>query len=404
MPDLLPDLTPPMVYGTAELTHRAFAGEGIDQLLQFIDRPAETLDEAAAHALDCSTVHQLAFRPQHALMMQLQALRLCPLYRVATPSSATAGRPLRLLALMEPGDLMMNAPLDFITRTLNVQLDLLYLLPDRPLPAAIPDHDLAYIGGGDIGAPEALARRAALYRAWPRPVLNDPVKVSQFARAQLHRTLADALGICSPNCALLSREALLEGHETAYPVLVRPVGSHAGSNLTKADSRDEVLRYLATVDAQDYYVTKFEDYRSPDGFFRKYRIAFIDRAPFLCHMGVSENWMIHYLNAGMTGSQDKRQDEAQAMLDFDAGFAARHATAFDLLNDRIGLDYYTIDCGETQDGRLLVFEADAEAIVHMMDPPDMFPYKLPQMRRVFGAFDEMIHRHARGGQHVAVAA
>ena len=52
----------------------------------------------------------------------------------------------------------------------------------------------------------------------------------------------------------------------------------------------------------------------------------------------------------------------------------------------------TAICAETRDGRLLVFEADAAAIVHLMDPPDLFPYKQPQMRRVFAAFEDLLRR------------
>ncbi len=394
MPDLRPDLVPPFVFGTAELTHRAFGGEGVDALLQLIDRPASTLQEAAAHALDCSTVHQLGFEPQRAMALQAEALSLCQTYRVMGRHSRSAPDPLRLLALMAPGDLMTNAPLDFITRWLNVQLDLVYLLPDGALPAAVPDHDVAYIGGGDIGAPAALERRAALFRAWPRPVLNDPWRVGQLARAALAATLADAPGIRSPACMMVSRADVMADPGLPFPLLIRPVGSHAGANLVKANGPDDLAGYLQLVTAPHYYVTQFEDYRSADGLFRKYRIAFIDRRPFLCHMGVSADWMIHYLNAGMTGSEDKRQDEADAMASFDDGFRIRHQPAFKALNDRLGLDYFTIDCGETRDGRLLVFEADAEAIIHMMDPPELFPYKQPQMRRVFAAFEAMLHRHA----------
>ena len=49
---------------------------------------------------------------------------------------------------------------------------------------------------------------------------------------------------------------------------------------------------------------------------------------------------------------------------------------------------------ETRDGRLLVFEADTAAIIHLMDPPDLFPYKPPQMRKVFAAFEAMLRQHA----------
>jgi hypothetical protein len=60
----------------------------------------------------------------------------------------------------------------------------------------------------------------------------------------------------------------------------------------------------------------------------------------------------------------------------------------------LGFDYYSIDCAETRDGRLLVFEADSAAIVHLMDPAEMFPYKQPQMRKVFAAFEAMLRRRA----------
>ncbi len=109
-------------------------------------------------------------------------------------------------------------------------------------------------------------------------------------------------------------------------------------------------------------------------------------------MGISSHWMVHYLNAGMTESAEKRAEEASAMADFDQGFARRHAAAFEALHQRLDLDYYSIDCAETADGRLLVFEADAAAIIHMMDPPDLFPYKQTQMRRVFAAFEDMLRR------------
>jgi glutathione synthase/RimK-type ligase-like ATP-grasp enzyme len=128
--------------------------------------------------------------------------------------------------------------------------------------------------------------------------------------------------------------------------------------------------------------------------FRKYRIVLIDGRPYACHMGVSEHWMIHYLNAGMRESAGKRAEEARFMAEFDQDFARRHARALDALAKRVGLDYFGIDCGETPEGELLIFEADVAMIVHAMDPPDLFPYKGPQMRKVFDAFRAMLEKVA----------
>ena len=394
LPELLPDLAPPLIHGVAELTHRTFAGQAPAALFQWVDHGGATLAEAAAQALDCSILHQLCFERAEGLARQTDALGLCQVFRVRGGYSTARPQSLRVLAFMEPGDLMVNAPLDFLIRDANIQLDLVFLLPDRDLPEAVPDHDVAFIGGGDLGAPAALARRAALFERWPRPVLNDPHRVAQLARVELTATLADAPGIVSPRCERVARERLPGGLPLPFPVLIRPVGSHAGTDLAKIEDAAGLAAYLQAVVVPQYYVSRFEDYRSPDGSFRKFRVAFIEGAPFLCHMGVSSHWMIHYLNAGMTGDAAKRQDEAQAMATFDTGFARRHALAFAALTGRIGLDYFTIDCGETQDGALLVFEADAEAIVHAMDPPDLFAYKQPQMARVFDAFAALLHRRA----------
>jgi hypothetical protein len=185
--------------------------------------------------------------------------------------------------------------------------------------------------------------------------------------------------------------ALLPG--ARFPVLVRPHGSHAGRGLKKIDDTAALASYLLFSFVASYYVAAFMDYRSADGLFRKYRVAFIDREPHLCHMAASENWMVHYLNAGMTESAAKRDDEARAMAHFDTQFAARHRDAFATLHAILPFDYYSIDCAELPDGRLLVFEADSAAIIHMMDPEDLHPYKQRTMRAVFDAFGRMLRRH-----------
>ena len=78
------------------------------------------------------------------------------------------------------------------------------------------------------------------------------------------------------------------------------------------------------------------------------------------------------------------------MEDFDIHFALRHREALAALSDRLGLEYVGIDCGETPEGKLLIFEADSGMTVHAMDGVDVFPYKQVQMKKVFRAFREML--------------
>jgi glutathione synthase/RimK-type ligase-like ATP-grasp enzyme len=182
----------------------------------------------------------------------------------------------------------------------------------------------------------------------------------------------------------------------AWPLIVRPVDSHAGKGLARIEDAEALAAYVADTRLQTAYVSSFVDYASADGGWRKYRIAFIEGRPHLAHMAVGDHWMVHYLNAGMAENEGKRAEEAAAMAGFDAGFAARHAETFQGLHQRLGLDYFAIDCAELPDGRLMLFEADVSMIVHDLDPVELYPYKKPQMKRLFEAFEGLLRAKAAG--------
>ena len=92
------------------------------------------------------------------------------------------------------------------------------------------------------------------------------------------------------------------------------------------------------------------------------------------------------------------------MRDFDRDFVQRHGKALATVARNLELEYVGIDCGETDDGELLIFEVDSGMTVHSMDPPDLFPYKGPQMRKVFDAFRALLINAARRGSSVTAAA
>jgi hypothetical protein len=389
----------PVIVGMATLTTAAMHGADPNTLATMI----EEMDvDPTARLYDTSLAYQLAFRRAEGLGIQDRAVATSPMFRVRRENQGAAG--LRLLALVALGDLMVNTPIDFITNYLDVQLDLLFVMPGQELPPTIPDHDVAFFAASEADA-ATVARLHRLFALWPRPALNDPAFLPALSRETLSRLLADVPGICSPPTTMVRRAQLDDLVRDAgrigdllpgcsYPILVRPQGSHAGAGLKKIESTAGLAEYLIFSFESSYFVTAFVDYRSADGLYRKYRVAFIDRQPHLCHMASSQNWMVHYLNAGMTESADKRADESQAMACFDTTFAARHREAFAALHERLPFDYYSIDCSELSDGRLLMFEADTAAIIHLMDAEDMFPYKHSHMRRVFDSFGDMLRQRA----------
>lgn len=116
----------------------------------------------------------------------------------------------------------------------------------------------------------------------------------------------------------------------------------------------------------------------------------IDGLPYICHLAISEQWIVHYKSASMAESISKREEEARFMHNFDTEFALHHRDALTAIAERLELDYAVIDCAETPDGDLLVFEIDNVGWVHATDPVDIFPYKEAQMNKVFAAFRAML--------------
>jgi glutathione synthase/RimK-type ligase-like ATP-grasp enzyme len=399
----VPPSDPPEPIGLATLAKRAFDGLDLAPLSSELIRRMIAEPENAAVLMDLATIEHLYGNHGDAQDLQNRALDLQRLYR--RPSAKPGQDEIRLLAFMAPGDFMANTPLEFLLEGSNVRLDMLYLAPGKPVPETLPDHDLAFVAVGESEENQALLRALEpVIRGWPRPVLNAPERISRLSREGTCELLRGAPGIAIPRTLRLDRQGMAQfgagkiaPDDIQFPIIARPTGSHAGQGLTRLETQAALAAYLNEQPQSEFYVARFIDYRSADGMFRKYRVALIDGRPFASHMGVSQHWMIHYLNAGMRESAEKRAEEARWMAEFDRDFAQRHARAFEALCERVGLEYFGIDCGETPAGELLIFEADVAMIVHAMDPPDLFPYKRPQMLKVFDAFQAMLAKAA--GRH-----
>ena len=409
MTDLMQQAATPYapLIGLAPLMRLAFLQQDLAPLGEALLARAQAHPDDAHACLDFSTVLQLKGQRELALAVQAQAIELQQWYSL--PAQAPQSGPgFKLLVVMGPGDLMSNTPIEFLVEQSDVAMDLLYLTADSDFPEEVPEHDVLLVAVAESDANQPLlARLAAFLLEWPRPVVNLPQHIAHTSRDGLCARLQDVPGVAMPRTARLDRaqlQALASGELTVgsllpgddFPLIVRPLGSHAGHDLERMASAADLRAYLQKVGAERFYIARFVDYRNIDGQYRKYRIALIDGLPYICHFAVSSHWMIHYLNAGMDESTVKREEEARIMAHFDDEFARRHAQAFAAIDARMGMPYLGIDCAETRDGELLVFEADNAMIVHAMDAEEMYPYKRPAMRKVFAAFRAMLARAASG--------
>ncbi len=387
--------------GLARLTKLAFDGVNLRSLWHEMMQRVTDDQEGAEIGMDLSLIAQLFGDQATGMAMQKEVLGYQRLFR--SPCAAQAPG-LRVLALAAEMDIGGNAPIEFLLEGSDVELTTLYVVPGTSLSDGLPEHDLAIVvAPDDDKTQETLDIIEEMIRAWPRKVLNRPAQIRGLDRDRLYRLLKTVPGLEIPMTVRLSREGLATVDENnlgqwlndaAFPLIVRPIGSHAGRGLAKLDTAGQIADYLGDRPENGFFISPFVDYASPDGQFRKYRLACIDGATYPCHMAIADEWKIWYLNANMRNSESKRAEEADFMASFDREFASRHAVALSETMRRIGLDYFQIDCAETKDGKLLIFEADNAAIVHNMDPPAIFPYKPAQMNKVFDAFVTMLYDHA----------
>jgi hypothetical protein len=397
----------PARIGLARLTKMAFDGADFAPLWNSLVAEVQRNPGNAPALLDLSHIAQLTGDPQTGATLQSQALVQEVIYRSPCPHETPR---LRLLAFAAPTDIGGNTPIEFLLEGSDIELTTLYIAPGLRLPDPLPAHDIAI-----VTIPDSIETRAMLELIegfapqWPRPILNLPRAIKGLDRDQLFRTLADVPGVEIPMTGRVSREELGDIalsdvvlrdiiEDGAFPLIVRPAGSHAGHGLAKLDGREAIAPYLANRVEDEFFVSRFVDYGDTDGRFRKYRVVFVDGRAYACHMAVCDEWKVWYLNADMTTNAEKRVEEERFMARFDEDFARWHAAALSEIAARIGLDYFAVDCAETSDGKLLVFEADNASIVHNMDPPDIFPYKAPQMRKVFAAFMAMLHKYASAAE------
>ena len=349
---------------------------------------------AANSLMDLSWIFTFKGQADMALSTQALALSLQRHYTLP-PQHGPAG--IRLLALMMPGDYLDNTPVEFLLEGSNVQLDLLFLGPEEPLPNSLPAHDLLLTAVRESDANLPILKRIEEHLAHhPEPVVNLPGRIPLLARDQLSTPLRGSPGLVLPPTTRVDRLGLQDfaSQPAEFPIIARPVGAHRGQGLSKIEDPSGLAAYLQAPPVSEFYVSSYVDYRSPDGLFRKYRIVLIDGRPYAAHLAISEHWMVNYVNADMAKSAWKRAEEAAFMAHFDEGFARRHAHALKAIHERLHLDYVILDCAETPEGQLLLFEADSAAMVHANDPVDLFPYKQPQMQKVFDAFRGMLERAA----------
>jgi tetratricopeptide (TPR) repeat protein len=320
----------------------------------------------------------------------MRAAQVDPLIR---RPAVTSPAKFRVLALFAP--LVGNTPTRLMLKDCAYDVDTLVLLPSgRPDLESFKyrsDLVLNLVSEADH-APEMLALAAELASRIGKPVVNDPANILRTTRDATARLLQGIPACRVPQtfrvaagpiaAAAASRSAL------AFPLLARPAGTHGGDRFDMIGDAARLLAFLGERPEQEHYLIEYIDYRSADGYFRKYRLIFVGDKIMPYHLAIGETWKLHRDNTDMGSHTWMKREEESFLRDPGSVFDRSAFAALRTIRDRVGLDYFGIDCGLGACGELIVFEVNASMLVH--EEPGEFSYKNPFIWAIKAAFDDML--------------
>lgn len=211
----------------------------------------------------------------------------------------------------------------------------------------------------------ALTRCVAFCRQQARPVINEPAAVLATTRDAVADRLQGIAGLTMPVTVRIAPDspeairAAVESHSLDYPVIFRAAGDHGGISTVRLDRPEDIAaatcRYA--LDGRDYYLTRYVDYRSADGLYRKYRLAVVGGQVFMRHVIISEQWLVHA--GSRNGTAQAQAEEQAALANFQQQWAPKLQPAIGQIAERLGLDYFGIDCAIDAQQQILAFEINA---------------------------------------------
>ena len=340
---------------------------------------------ARAH-MRLHAVAQILGRPDEARQHQARALGIT---RCFTEIGHRPDRP-TVLVLKAEGDWQINTPTDFLIQAKDWgKVHYYYIDTARPVHPGLPDCDIIFNAIAEPDRAQTELRAAAQVVAYlGKPCLNDPLCMAEARRDRVSRLLAGLPHSIVPQVRrVTTREQRADLGEADLPLLLRPAGTHAGEGMVLARTRADLDQALVGLGDGDIYVIPFIDYAGADGQYRKYRVVVVDGEPLPFHLGLSVDWMVHYANAKPLAQVQMNREEEHFLADFNAVFGPDLRADLRSMAEIIGLDFFAVDCGIHADGRLVLFEVDAGAIIHLLDDPALFAYKHRHVPRIFEALN-----------------
>jgi glutathione synthase/RimK-type ligase-like ATP-grasp enzyme len=249
-----------------------------------------------------------------------------------------------------------------------------------------------------------------LVRGYRAPVINHPEAVLQSTRDLVARRLAGVPGLIVPRVIRLrggnsvAAAKAIEGVGLHFPVIVRRAGTHTGRIVGKFE--DLAALRAAAIERDEHLATEFIDFRSADGFCRKYRVFFIGSQRVFRHLLVSDDWNVHASDRQRVMAQRIEFIAAEeAMLATREGaFSDEVQQVLSAVRERMPLDFFGMDFGIAPDGRVVLFEANATMNFFPLSLDSRFAHLARCVEPARSAFYELLGLQKQTRTHAQSAA
>lgn len=270
---------------------------------------------------------------------------------------------------------------------------------------SLPSHDVMVnsIAEPDFERGSLKSLSTYLERSPDTAIVNHPDRILETTRDNNFRRIGALDGVTFPETARIERNgrsakamaAATNALGYGYPVILRETGSHTARSVTLARSRADAVRYFSRNDHDDFYVIKYYELRSEEGYYNKKRFICVDGAlyPVVSHFDTI--WNVHGKNrlTVMKGLPWTQEQERAFLGDPEAIIGVKNYKTLNGFYDLVGLDFFGIDFVVRADGSLFVFEVNA-SMRHSNDHSRNFPYMQPYIDRITRAFVDMLRRRA----------
>ncbi|MGB8840689.1 MAG: hypothetical protein WCC64_06435, partial [Aliidongia sp.] len=149
---------------------------------------------------------------------------------------------------------------------------------------------------------------------------------------------------------------------------------HMGRHFSRVETADALDGALAALPGETLMAIEYLDATGRDGLSRKYRVMIVDHVLYPLHLAISRDWKVHYFSADMADNPAHRAEEAAFLADL-ASLGPGAVAALERIRDALGLEYGGIDFGLSEEGEILLFEANATMIAALPAADPIWDYR-----------------------------